>query len=304
MAGGAAGIMAGIQQASEQELRFRTFHNYVRGWTEHLSAAGISVPADVSTAMRSVPTRNSNPARTDQQTQGHFNRGALTLRLMKAVTQVGNPSLSSVACLWLPVQAYYAVHAFGCAALSATNQQVPKTHAACIHSLGAVIRRHFPAPLAAEVAWDSQSADLNLSGLSVSATATRQHHVLATVSAANAELTVAKSLTTTYMKKFKDEALPAARDRLKRKKLTVVHKDDAHRRLGYIGLTDFLYRLRRRSNYEAPDAFIHPLRSPWDADRFCNDLVSLVDLVTEGFRVTTAAALGPGQYKKVATAVP
>ena len=157
---GIAGIQAEVDASNERQIRFQTFLHYVQGWLENARHSGVTNAATLEAAMQSLPNPGKRSSQTETSVRDHFQRGDLTLRLMKHVVEQGDARLASVASLWLPVQAYYAAHAFGCSALAANNQFVPNNHSASKRAIGEMVQLRFPASLTANVTWDSSSAEL------------------------------------------------------------------------------------------------------------------------------------------------
>lgn len=66
----------------------------------------------------------------DKDLVAAYTRGKLTLKAMETFPIKDNRDLAPTANLWLPVQAYYAVHGVGLATMISLGQESPKDHRA------------------------------------------------------------------------------------------------------------------------------------------------------------------------------
>lgn len=295
---GIAIIQANLDMADDRERRFRTYSNYIEGWLQSLRNDGVSDVEQVEAAMKSVPAGRPAASIPFDAIREHYQRGEMTLELMRQVSRSGSSSLVSVGSLWLPVQAYYAVLAFGCATLVSVNQMVPANHAASKRAIGSIIERTFPRPLAVTVVWDDESALLTLPSSDCSPAEASSHSQLSHVSSSTAGLVVAKSLLTTH-KRLYELDVPEEKKRLGRKRLASDHRAAIHRRHRRLGVVDFLWRLRCRSNYESAEAYMHAADAPWDAITFCEGLTSLTELIAESFKIVIQNSVGAKRMSSV-----
>ena len=132
----------------------------------------------------------------------------------------------------------------------------------------------FPASFGLTAVWDETNSELELGSANCSVADARAYSQLSNVSSSNAELAVAKSLLRTHDRLYELE-FPEERKRLHRKKLTAVQRNVVHKKYRVVGIVDFLWRLRCRSNYESPEAYIHATNAPGDAVGFCETLTNL-----------------------------
>jgi len=62
------------------------FNNYIEGWLVTTQDAGISTAADIESSMKSLPKPLPASSIPYQLIRDHFQRGLMTLELMKQVT--------------------------------------------------------------------------------------------------------------------------------------------------------------------------------------------------------------------------
>lgn len=97
----------------------RTYSNYAEAWClwNDLNSTPGEAQARLPVFLKLHPSVNGDLTTAKQ----HFLRGCMTLKLMQSISVDENPDLAMTSALWLPVQAYYAVHGFGMAFLAAKN---------------------------------------------------------------------------------------------------------------------------------------------------------------------------------------
>ena len=166
-----------------------------------------------------------------------------------------------VSALWLPVQAYYAVHSFGLTLLSATGPaaSLPRTHAALMKSAAdRMVGRLFPCPFSAVLrggyyGWEHLAGDLT--GISVRRSDIRSGLNLGRPNDSTRDAHVAQCLHTTRRRLIKHrlEAARNTRARKSGKKTSRLSRPKQISIADSVGPTtvfDYLYRVRVKSNYE------------------------------------------------------
>ena len=211
----------------------------------------------------------------------HLLRGNLTLKLIQEIPVDDNPDFAMTSALWLPVQAYYAIHGFGMACLAAKDgpENLPQTHGAYIRRAESSIVRHLlPPPFGAVLrngykGWRYLQPELtNLpddrkyigSGLNLERPneSTRDAHI-------------AQCLDTTRRRRIL-ERLEKERTKVRKpgKRNGVLRRPrqiEVAKSVAPTTVLDYLYRVRVKSNYEDPtmyhegsddaDAFIELVRN-------------------------------------------
>lgn len=191
----------------------------------------------------------------------HLQRGHLTLRLMQQIPVEQMPDFAMASALWLPVQAYYAVHGFGLTLLSATGsaESLPRTHGAFMKTAAdRMVDGLFPCPFSAVLrggyyGWKHLPGELN--GIPDRRVDIRSGLNLGRPSEATRDAHVAQCLDTTRRRLIEDK-LEAARKtqarksgkktaRLSRPKQVAIADS-----VGPTTVFDYLYRVRVKSNYE------------------------------------------------------
>lgn len=132
---------------SESHAAIKTYANYNKAWCLRKSNEPTLREAQCSLDKFSNLQRRKN---CDFSTvRQHLLRGNLTLKLVQDVPVNDNPDFAMISALWLPVQAYYAVHGFGLACLAAMSgtSGLPRTHAAFMRDAQQrIVRYLLPAP--------------------------------------------------------------------------------------------------------------------------------------------------------------
>ncbi len=195
----------------------------------------------------------------------HLLRGNLTLELIKSIPVDDNPGFAMTSALWLPVQAYYAIHGFGMACLAAKDGpgNLPQTHGGFIRKAESSLVRHLlPLPFGAVLRNGYkgfkylQPELVNLpddrrfigSGLNLERpkTETRDAHI-------------AQCLDTTRRRLIVEKLNRERAKARKPGKRNGVLKEPAQikiaRSLWPTTVLDYLYRVRVKSNYEDPTMY-------------------------------------------------
>ena len=111
----------------------QTYYCYVRAWVEKITKLyGQSTTCLYNIKdemMESKTIQKIQGGRTlDKDLVAAYTRGKLTLKAMETFPIKDNRDLAPTANLWLPVQAYYAVHGVGLATMISLGQESPKDH--------------------------------------------------------------------------------------------------------------------------------------------------------------------------------
>ena len=209
-----------------------------------------------------------------------YSRGRLTLKAMESFPINENKRLASTANLWLPVQAYYAIHGAGLAAMISLGQSEPSNHRAFRASFSEVASNYLPAPFNAQCCKGPKPQDFTFSCLNTSPNYVLEYNNLSNPIYSGAlDCAIGKCLSTTR-NKFLEELFDKARHTQTTKKrgrrnLSIQEKQNLTKKLHATSLIDFLYRMRVRSNYDDPDIYLYAHGQVNDAVKHYNDLVFL-----------------------------
>ena len=244
---------------SDSRAAITTYSNYNAAWclrTQHESSLG-----GEQSRLTAFQNLKPSPHCDQEAVRGNLRRGSLTLGLMQQIPVDEMPEFAMASALWLPVQAYYAVHGFGLALLSATGRaaSLPRTHGAFMKAAAdRMVDGLFPSPFSAVLrggyyGWKHLPGDLKRipdrrvdirSGLNLGRPdeATREAHV-------------AQCLDTTRRRLIEDklEAARKTRARKSGKKTARLRSQQQVEIADSVGSTtvfDYLYRVRVKSNYE------------------------------------------------------
>ena len=243
---------------SESKAAIRTYSNYNAAWClrtqQSCSLGGEQSRLDAFQKLKPSPHCDR------EVVKGHFQRGHLTLRLMQQIPVDEIPEFAMASALWLPVQAYYAVHGFGLALLATTINaaSMPQTHGAFMKvAAERIVDRLLPQPFSAVLRrgydrWKHLPGDLT--GVPDSRADIRSGLNLEHPDEATREAHIAQCLDTTRRRLIEGK-LEGARTKARKsgKKGVRLSSQQQVRIADSVGPTtvfDYLYRVRIKSNYE------------------------------------------------------
>ena len=241
----------------------RTYSNYAEAWC--LWSAQDSTPREVQAILPAFSILRPSSRGDSASVCQHLLRGCMTLKLIQSISVDENPDFAVTSALWLPVQAYYAVHGFGMAFLAALNgaSDLPRTHGAFMRAAGqSIVRDLLPSPFSAVLQDGYQryqylrpelvnigddrgyiGSGFNLQGLNATA---RDAHI-------------AQCLDTTRRRLIEEKlAKERARMRRKGKRRGILRRErqiEIARSVAPTTVLDYLYRARIKSNYEDPTMY-------------------------------------------------
>ena len=262
-------------EVSNQDAAYTlaTYYNYVSAWDLTLQREyGISCNSEQVFLQRQQSLNAFNKLQggrpnSDELTSSYC-RGLLTRRSMELPIDKF-PFLASTVNLWLPVQAYYAIHGMGIAALVALRHHVPQNHRAFRAAFAESLSRYFPFPFNALCRGGPRANDFTFSHLNISAKDVSGQSNLAIPRSSIAHFLVGKSLSTTR-RNLIDEQLGLARHRDVKpgrsyRQLTSHEAAQIANKVASTCIVDLLYRMRVRSNYEDPDMYLEGFDYPEQA---------------------------------------
>lgn len=225
----------------------------------------------------------------------HLKRCLLTLRLIRAVSSEREPDLAAVSALWLPVQVYYSVYALGLAYLSVrtTAPALPDSHSAFIRSVRDIAARFFPSPWSASLAggyYGFKHLEPEWHGIRLDKTQFGRVSNLGFPTPSTQMTHVARCLSTTRERLVQVRIYRLREDRRKetgnpRSQLNGCLQGEAAARVRATTIFDYLYRMRRKSNYQDPAMYGVAGSDPSAALGFARSCQRLSSLLTSCFVV-------------------
>lgn len=270
-----------------------TYRHYVAAFRVCCGHAGYERADALASYQRGLPwfasaQRNGH---VSDPLKKHLFRGWLTLHAMRALPVEREPDLAIGASMWLPVQAYYACHGVGLAALYALNCSMPDDsrlkHRGFLRTISdKIVRADLVAPpFAAGCSGDCVAGTHSFLNTAVSVEQVRTLSNLSRPSSqGRAEVLVAKCLKTTRGKVIND--LYAKNRGRKGKRLSQESKRTILNGIHTTSCFDFLYRMRANSNYDDAEMFLfgqdrevalaHSADVIWLANAVCLQLESVI----------------------------
>ena len=296
---------------SEAQLALKTYYNYVNAWSltlgqtyGDLTSPSRSFLAEQQTLTPLRELRGGRPC-TDELSRA-FHRGQLTLKAMELPIDE-YPHLALTANLWLPVQAYFAIHGMGMAALIAMGQNEPRSHNAFRTVFADSIVRYLPYPLCGLCKGGPRIENFVFSGIDTSASRVSQLSNLTDPARAQEDQYIGKSLSTTRQKVL-DELLGQARQRNVKpgRSRRNLPSEEARRiadRLHSTSVVDLLYRMRLRSNYEDPDMYMVAFDDVDGAVGHYRSLTYLVSVLVEGLCTLVRRGIGTEAMERLESGI-
>lgn len=279
------------QSGLEATLTLTTYYNYVSAWVIALEReygrdeAGVQA-FEVSQQSLGAFKRLQGGGRCSDELSSAFCRGKLTLIAMQRLPFRDFPDLAATANLWLPVQAYYTVHAMGIAVMAALGQSVPKEHRGFRAAFSRTIVPKLPFPFAALCGGGPRPQDFTFSGLDTSPGDVASQSNLANPRYSQGHHFVGKSLSTTREKALEEVFDKARKKNVKPNRSRRNLKSEEGQRLAQnlqaTSIVDLLYRMRVRANYDDPDMYLAAFADVEGAIAHYSALAHLSSVLAEG----------------------
>ncbi|TAN42556.1 MAG: hypothetical protein EPN22_12370 [Nitrospirae bacterium] len=282
----------------------QTYYGYVRAWRERIARENDN--GDLTQAALQIPNvaKLQGGLSPSQKLIASYSRGKLTLKAMATFPINDNKHLASTANLWLPVQAYYALHGAGLAAMLSLGHNEPKDHRAFRAALSELAARFLPPPLNIQCTGGPQSLDYRFTVLNATPQAIIDYNSLSNpIYSGNLDCAIGKCLSTTRHR-FLEEMFDKARhcnisDKRKRRNIPQAEKQTISKKLHATTLIDFLYRMRVRSNYDDPDIYLYAHSQVDDAARHYADLLFLTQAAFSALSVILLKKLGKSTFEQI-----
>ncbi|MFZ3089375.1 MAG: hypothetical protein WA240_02025 [Nitrospirota bacterium] len=280
----------------------QTYYCYVRAWVEKItklygqSTTCLDNIKDEMMKLKTIQKIQGGRA-LDKDIVAAYTRGKLTLKAMETFPIKDNKDLAATANLWLPVQAYYAVHGVGLATMIALGQESPKDHRAFRSVFSDISEKYLPKPFNAKCGNVPNNQQFVFVNLNTTIQNVKQQSNLSNPKYANIECSLGKCLSTTRRRLldelFAKERRNKVRRGRKRRNLSSNAKQRIADKLHATTVTDFLYRMRVRSNYEEPDIHLYASDQQTDeAVRHYADLLFLTQAIVRSLSVIMLRKIG------------
>lgn len=287
---------------NEHSKPFSTYRNYVEALTRiaadtygprfvrnNIDAALTGLAAGRGGAARALdPTTTQEVRRSLERSWG----------LLRAAWMPGEfddfvPEFNAM----IPVAAYYAVfHGLHAAIPTVLGHPGPETHRGVLNDASALVGRGLlPWPWSAMCSGLPDEGEEIYSGFPATPSASSN---LANLEAVALPDRIAQLLRTTrgneLDRRFDDERKRGKRPGRSRRNLTSQHKRDVATRMPGTTVFDFLWRIRKKANYEGSDAFVLGALHSEDASRFGGALAELADLTVFSLEALIKSRIGEG----------
>ena len=280
----------------------QTYYCYVRAWAEKIKLL-YGQPTKCFDNMKTATmelksVQKIQGGRTlDKDIVAAYTRGKLTVKAMETFPIEENRELAPTANLWLPVQAYYAVHGLGLATMVSLGQEMPKDHRAFKAAFSGVAAKYFPKPLNSLCCGGPDDKSFNFDSLDTSSLKVKHQSNLSNPKYADLDCLLGKCLSTTrnrlLAELFNKERHNEVRSGKKRRNLSKSRKQSISDKLHATSVVDFFYRMRIRSNYQEPDIHLYALEQPADeVVRNYSDLLFLTQIIAHSLSFIMRRKIG------------
>lgn len=250
-------------EMSDSRAAIRTYSNYSAAWC--LRAYEECSPRVAQMQLGAFSQLQPSPQCDRELVRQHLIRGNLTLKLIEGISVDERPDFAMVSALWLPVQAYYAIHGFGMACLAAKHGSInlPQTHQAFMRQAAdSIVQHHFPTPFSAVLRAGYKGyrhLEPALINIPDDRLAIGSGHNLERPNQMTRDAHIAQCLDTTR-RRLIYEKTQKERRRVRKpgKKYGVLNKEKhihIAQNIPPTTILDYLYRVRIKSNYEDPTMF-------------------------------------------------
>lgn len=247
----------------EAQVAIRTYYVYIKAFTIKTGdLEELKKRQDDLQAFKNLTVSKTN--KVDRVKQSLY-RGWLTLKALKVLPVSDYPALATTANFWAPVQAYYAAHGLGMAALAALGDNPPQNHRSFrAAATNQIVNRLIPYPFNISCTGnpsEKKGVAVAFEDCSVDVAKVRKTSSLENPFYSNQEGLIAKALMTTRNRLLAEMFNDARRKKIKkgkmRRNLPSSEKTVIAGKLHPTSIFDFLYRIRVRSNYDDPEMYIY-----------------------------------------------
>ncbi len=250
---------------SDAPYALQTYYNYVAAWVEcceQLYGKDDDLWRNLSQnfqGLKSIQKMQGGQSLNDDIINNYW-RGNLTLKAMTKFPIDTHKELAQTANLWLPVQAYYAIHGIGISCITSLGYVPSTSHKAFMASFSDLCRQYLPAPFNSLCNNGPTKDAFIFHNLDTTPDKVSQQSNLSNPRYSDINAVIGKCLSSTRYKLLQDKFSKVRKQNIrpgrKRRKLNIEEKQSICRNLHSTSVIDFLYRMRIRSNYEEPDIYL------------------------------------------------
>ena len=297
----------------EAFIALETYYNYVRAWIIALDreyGKRETAKLGIQQAQENLPRfkRVQGGGEYSSQLASEYCRAKLTILAMEKLPVDSFPDLAATANLWLPVQAYYAVQGMGNALFIASGQEVPTDHRAFRAAFSDSIVRLLPYPFNAVCTGGPTRNDFAFDGITTSPDQVASQSQLANPKHAQGDHFLGKSLSTTRARSLKELLDHARRQDVKEgresRRLPREEQCRIAERLHSTSISDLLYRMRRRANYDDPDMYLKAFEDVAGAVDHYRLLLRLSKTLLDSMNRVISRKIGRQNMEKIERLVP
>jgi len=275
-----------LERAEKANFALITYSNYMRAWIIFLDECYRLSSDGMTLFIERIKTSDvfrhmQGGAQISDELTNTYNRGRLTFRAMKILPIGNHPELALIANLWLPVQAYYAIHGIGLATMMALNMAPPQSHSTFRTAFSDLVKRYLPEPFCSVCSGGPELQNYRVCEL---------NHLRRPDSIEEIECFIGKSLATTRTE-FLAARFNETRRIKNKKKLKREEKELCCQNEHPTSICDLLYRLRLRANYYNPDMYLFA-DDPDEAKKQYNDILLLTEVLITGLEVLIERKVG------------
>ncbi len=294
-----AGQLTSMQESERTEratYALTTYYNYIKAWSVYLQQYGSGedgIKAFIDAIQRNGAFKHvQGGASVSGELSSAYGRGQLTLKAMRCLPIEEHPEIALSANFWLPVQAYYAIHAVGLATMIALNMSPPQSHRSFRAAFSSLVNTYFPGPFCARCKGGPERKNFSFEkiGTSIDKVA-RQNQLANPTFVTEIEAFVGKSLSTTRQK-FLEVRFDEKRDERKKKRLSLEERNECCRKEHPTSICDLIYRMRLRSNYDNPDMYLFAPKNVENATGHYRDLLYLTEVLIAGLDALVERRIG------------
>ena len=284
----------------DAQQALKTYYNYVAAWRALLVQKHGELDPTAASFLReqeSIPSfqRLQGGMGVSKGLNSSYSRGMLTVRAIHLLIKEA-AGLAPTANLWLPVQAYYAIHGLGIAVMVALGQQIPGNHRRFRSAFTYTIGRCLPSPFNAVCAGGPDPKEFSFIDLDTTATTVAAQSSLSGPAFSDELDLVGKSLSTTRRRLLEDDfderRQKGKRPGRSRRNLGSSEKQRIANDLHPTSILDFLYRMRLKANYDDPDMYFAGFEDQEGALAHNKDLAYTVNMLVEGLRAIIRRKIG------------
>ena len=284
-----------------------TYYNYIDAWVVYIeNTFGVDKSGLTKLSSEITSSKPFSRLKTDitysNDLSTAYLRGQFTLSSMNKLPVKEHPELALSANMWLPVQAYYAIHGVGQATLIALGQEQQYKHRAFLAAFSNLVHSYFPSPLCARCDGGPYPNDYSYSGLNTTPQQISEQSNIATPNKSVGSHYLGKSLKTTRDRLIEERFVRERNGKSKgpkKKRLSITDKNQICTKIPPTSIGDLLYRMRVRSNYDSPDMYLFAYSNTQDAVLHYQNLLYLTNIIVTALDLIVEKKVGKENMEKL-----